>query len=182
MTGLKLSNEEIVDLEDKIFDAYDGSFSDILNHINTKGKIEEFLRLIDHEDLLGKTESYFDPFKYGTIVVLGASKLRVNDVIRALRDVGIKKERIELHLEYDLGGYKVEKSIRWNSFVSLVLVGPIPHSLEGKGNYNSIIEKMEREQGYPPVIRLLNDGKPKITKTNLKEAIRTAVAMEYITI
>ena len=182
MTGLKLSNEEIVDLEDKIFDAYDGCFSDILNHINTKGKIEEFLRLIDHEDLLGKTESYFDPFKDGKIVVLGASELRPNDVIRALRDEGIEKDRIELHLEYDLGGYEVEKSIRWNSFVSLVLVGPIPHSLEGKGSYSSIMEMMERKQGYPPVIRLQIAGTPKITKTNLKEAVRTAVARDYITI
>lgn len=181
MTGLKLSNEEIVDLEERLFDAYDGSFSNILNHINTRGRIEEFLHLIGHKDLLGKEEDAFIPFKDGKVLVLGDSNLNANDVTRAMRDAGLEKDRIELHLGYDLGCYNVEH-IRWDFNIALVLVGPVPHSMRGKGDYSSVIEMMEREQGYPPVIRLENSGTLKITKTNLKEAVRTAVERKYITL
>lgn len=181
MTGLKLSNEEIVDLEEKIFDAYDGVFTNILNHINTRGRIEDFLKLIGHTDFLGKEEDSFIPFKNGKVLVLGDSSLNTNDVTRALRDAGLEKDRIELHLGYDLGGYNVEH-IRWDFNIALVLVGPVPHSMRGKGDYSSVIEMMEREQGYPPVIRLENSGTLKITKTNLKEAISIAAKREYITL
>lgn len=179
MSGIKLSSEEMVDLEDKIADVY-GDFSSILNHINTKGKIEDFLKLIDHTDFLGKEGNSYETFKNGKVIVLGDSSLNPNDVIRALRDAGLQKERIEVHLGYDLGGYNVERSLKYDWKISLVLIGPVPHSMHGKGQYPSIIEMMEREQGYPPVIRLTNNGAPKITKTNLKNAVAEAINKSFL--
>lgn len=45
--------------------------------------------------------------------------------------------------------------------------------------YGSIITALEQEDGYPPVLRL-GENKLKISKTGLKNALKTAITEGYI--
>ena len=57
---------------------------------------------------------------------------------------------------------------------SLILVGPIPHSTNVKGDFSSAVVAMEKTEGYPPVIRLGSNGL-KISKSGIKEALIRAM-------
>ena len=59
------------------------------------------------------------------------------------------------------------------------MVGPMPHSGSGKGNYSSIISALESEEGYPPVVRLGSNGL-KITKSDFKMKLEEALAGHLI--
>ena len=79
---------------------------------------------------------------------------------------GISKDRVELHLEYKPNGFNID-TLKYSLDYSLVLLGPMPHSMEGKGEYTSIITRMEREAGFPPVKRLMaGDENPRVRKGN----------------
>ena len=53
---------------------------------------------------------------------------------------------------------------------SLILVGPMPHSTTGKGDFSSTIAAMEQTEGYPPVIRLGSNGL-KVSKSGIRDAL-----------
>lgn len=68
--------------------------------------------------------------------------------------MGFSGDRFEFFLDYD-GSQKYNYSkLRYSDKYAAVIVGPIPHSTVGKGNYSSAIVAMETEQGYPPVFRV----------------------------
>lgn len=64
---------------------------------------------------------------------------------------------------------------QYNDDYSLIIVGPIPHSMRGMGEYSSIIAKMEQEDGYPPVIRANNGNGLKLTVSMVKHIINDNV-------
>lgn len=68
--------------------------------------------------------------------------------------MGFSSDRLEFFLDYN-GSKKYNYSkLRYSDKYAAVIVGPVPHSTVGKGNYSSAIVAMETEQGYPPVFRV----------------------------
>ncbi len=62
----------------------------------------------------------------------------------------------------------------------MIYVGPMAHSTRDKGEYSSVIARMEREEGFPKLVRLGPEGSLKVTKTNLKEAIIKEIESNYL--
>lgn len=54
---------------------------------------------------------------------------------------------------------------------SAVLVGAMPHSVKDKGDFSSMITAMEKQEGYPLVIRM-GSNELKITKSNFEQALK----------
>jgi len=68
--------------------------------------------------------------------------------------------------------------LRYNSPYCGFLVGPIAHKVIGLGDNNSFIQKMEKEEGYPPFVEIrTKSGKLKITKTGFKTALEELLAI-----
>lgn len=105
------------------------------------------------------------------VLIYGASQLSTTDIFGIAKSMGYSKDNVEVIDEYDK---KFDfRKIRFNSPYDGILIGPVPHSLPGKGNYSSIIEMLKNEEGYPHVEEIKTYNKElKITKTSLKEALK----------
>lgn len=115
----------------------------------------------------------------GKVLVVGDSEIKASKIIASLQNKGIPKDRIELRLGYnELKNFKFT-NLQYGFRYGLILVGPMPHSTRGKGDFSSTLVRMETEEGYPPIIRL-GTNCLKITKTNIKNAIQTAIEKQYI--
>ena len=182
MSFAKLDIEELDVLETRIIDILnDEGLLSTLIRLNTNERLEDFLDLLGHPELLEKNEHFFHAPSDGKIIILGQSSIRDADIISAFKEYGISKDRIELHTEYNLGGFNVDV-LRYSPSYSLILFGPVPHSIQGKGNHSSLITTVEQEQGYTHSIRLSANGELKITKTSLKEAIQKAITNGWIVV
>ena len=136
---------------------------DRLNSLNEQGNINDLIALLGIDKSIGYTHKE-------KIAVLGQSSISSNEIYKVAAELGIRKEQLELCLEYKkAAAYNVEK-LKNNKYAA-VLVGPMPPSGAGKGSYSSIITAMENTAGYPPVFRIGNNGM-KITKSSLKRAFR----------
>ncbi len=109
--------------------------------------------------------------KDGKILVLGQSDVKVKQLVGIAKKLGFPESRFDFHLDYlDAEKLNVFK-FQYNRNYCAILVGPVPHKVHDIGDYNSMIEMMENEPGYPPVKRLLNGQNLKISKTNFQEAL-----------
>lgn len=139
---------------------------DRLNSLNEQGKINDLIALLGMDGRIGDTHKE-------KIAVLGQASISINEIYRVAAEMGIQKEQLELCLEYKkAAAYNIEK-LKNNKY-NAVLVGPMPHSGAGKGNYSSIITAMENTAGFPPVFRVGSNGM-KITKSSLKKALRQVI-------
>ncbi len=68
------------------------------------------------------------------------------------------------------------RAMQYSNSIDGILVGPMPHSIEGMGNYSSGLEMIRKEPGYPPVVTCYNgsgnDKRIKVTKTSIRNALR----------
>lgn len=176
-----LDAEEIVELEERLTPFLDDEISTILLKLNRSEQLGTFLSLLGHSELMEKNNNGYVQLTNKKILVLGEASISANDVIKTITSFGILKDRIELHLGYKPNGLNIDK-IKYCLDYSMVLVGPMPHSMEGKAEYSSIISRMEKEAGFPPVKRLMAGNELKITKTSIKDAIRNALDRGYITL
>ena len=182
MTFEKLELEELDVLETKIIEILnEEGLLQTLIRLNTSERLGDFLDLLGHPELLEKEESYFSAPSDGKIIVLGQSSIKDADILSAFKEFGIEKSRIELHTEYDLGGFSIE-TLRFSPNYALIMFGPVPHSLQGRGDHTSVITTVEKEQGYTHSMRLSANGELKITKTSLKDAIQKAVDNGWVAI
>ena len=118
--------------------------------------------------------------KLGKIVVIGEAAVKEEVIYGVCKSLGIRKERLELCLEYAHTQKFNYKKMQYASNYSVVLFGPVPHSTRGKGDSESIIAEIERQNGYPPVIRLEASNELKITKNNFKKALCDALTRGFI--
>lgn len=147
----------------------------ILAKLNREEKLEDFCRMIGAEEALGsQQEELFQPTKSGMIVVLGDSQVKENYMQGILKNLGLRKERLECHLGYHEAKSFPFRTIRYQVKYALILVGSMGHKAEDIGDYSSAIAMMEQEDGYPPVVRLGTNGL-KITKSNFREALEKAL-------
>lgn len=157
------------EIEDSLKKVFDDELLQIISMLNRKNQLEEFLKMIGHQDLIpGK--QIFQATKQGKIIVVGASDVKQNHLEGVVKEVGLDKNRFEFYLEYEDGIDRKVKSWQYNFNISAILVGPMPHSGEAKGDYGSVISALEQEDGYPPVFRLGNNGL-NISKSNFKEKL-----------
>ena len=176
-----LDANEIVELEEKLLAIFKEDLHIILLNLNRTEQLGNLLSLLGHPELLEKNDNGYVPLPDRTIVVLGDSSISANDIRKTISKLGISKDRVELHLEYKPNVSNID-ALKYSINYSLVLVGPMPHSMEGKDEYSSIINRMEKEAGFPPVKRLMAGEELKITKTSIKNAIEDALSRGLITL
>lgn len=113
-----------------------------------------------------------DRYKSGKIVVIAGSEVEERILVAICKEFNIGKDRLEFCLDYDKAQKYDYWKLRHNPSYSVILFGAVPHSAICKGNSGSIIAELEKQNGYPPVVRLTTGNELKITKTNFKNAIR----------
>lgn len=171
-----LDVEQILEIKEVLIQ----NAEEILCDMNRQGTINSFLNITGLDYLLAEDERDANTQdKSGKIVIIGDSKIS-NKIIRGIfKDMGISPDRAILHTDY----HKVQKlnyhDMQYNDNYALILFGPVGHSARDKGMYGSIITALEQEDGYPPVLRL-GENKLKISKTGLKNALKTAITEGYI--
>lgn len=158
------------EIEDSLGKIFQDDLLQIISMLNRKDQLDDFLEMIGHQDLIpGK--NYFQATKKGTIIVVGASEVKQNHLEGVVKDLGFDKTRFEFYLEYEDGIDRKVKSWQYNFNISAILVGPMPHCGEAKGDYSSVISAMEQEKGYPPVFRLGKNGLS-ISKSDFKDKLK----------
>lgn len=140
-------------------------------------ELRSYLKSIGLEELTPEIDN-FQP--NGDVYILGDLRIKDNIVYQIFKDLSIDVDRIKL-----VKGYNEFKTYNFNRFqydtsVRLIFVGPIPHSTKDKGEYSSVIARMEEEEGFPKIVRLGTEGGLKITKTNLKDAIIKEIESNYL--
>ena len=147
------------------------------------GTLDDYLTKIGMEDLYPqKSSSEWDgAFPDGKIVVLGDSSVRERDILKSIESTGLTRERVELRLGYyDRSNEDFIRTLRYNNQYRLILVGPMPHSTTATGDFSSALAMMQNTDGYTKVIPLMANGKLKITKTNIKQAVQNEVDSGYL--
>ena len=168
-----LNTSELLELEEAMTLELRDGLTGILSRLNRFGQLENLLDLLGMRHLLQK-ESGYEVYKSGKIIVIGQSEVKQDVLLAVAKKQGIDKSRIELYLDYEDAKTFNFKKMQWQPSYSLVIVGPMPHSALGKGDYSSVIAAMEQEDGYPPVIRLGN-GTLKITKSGFRDKLKELI-------
>lgn len=169
---------ELLELEENIKEELDDHLTAAFSRMHRSGQLEDFLRLLGMEHLLQK-ESGYEVYKKGKIVVIGQSDVNLEVLLSIAKQLGLDKKRFELYLEYeDAKKFNFQK-MQWQPTYSLLMVGPMPHSGSGKGDYGSVISALESEDGYPPVVRLGSNGL-KITKSDFRAKLEEMIQLRKI--
>lgn len=149
-----------------------------------ENRLDEFLCLLNMEDLiLTKTNTtLFESDRDGKIIIFGDSRIKESEIYGCAKQMGIRKDRIEMCLNYNQVKNYEFKKLEYNSRYRLILFGPIPHSGKGKEDGSSIITQIESAEGYPKVIRLTDAHHLKITKTNFKAALQAEIDSGYLAV
>ena len=146
--------------------------------------LKEFLIMVGMQDLYPeeKASMWDGSYPTGKIVIVGKSSIGKDKVQGLLKHLGFDDDRYELYLEYDeFKNRNLRSKLQYNSKVRLILAGPMPHSMEGKGDDSSGVVMLENMDGTAKVIRLVDStGALKITKTNIKETLKTQLESGFL--
>ncbi len=145
-------------------------------------RLADVLKKLGLDSLISQEISPYweDSCRNGKIIIFGESTIKEREIYASFKTEHIAKERIEIHLGYEkMQTYNFQR-LRYNSNYRLILVGALPHSAKGKGDFSSIITMMETTDGYTKVRRLCSNGQLKITKSNLKQTIHEEIENGYL--
>lgn len=142
----------------------------LVMRLNRVGELDEFLRLINYE-----TNSQSGKNQPNKILIVGRSEIKNDDVQQIIRELHLDPNQIEIIREFDKLKSTDLGFLKNSSKYKLVLVGPMPHSTKTKDKYNSAIVRLQSEPGFPKAMPLIINGNYKITKTNIKQAIGSAI-------
>lgn len=158
------SIEEIGELEEEIKE----NLLEILCRLNREeGKLEELLTLLGIEE----EETVYETSRSGKIIVIGDSKVPERVLLAVARDLGLSKARFEFELDYTAAEKYDFKKTQWKRKYSAILFGPVPHSGKAKGDWGNVISGMEKEEGFPTIVRL-GTNELKITRNSFQTALR----------
>ncbi len=150
---------------------------------NRTGELESLIQQWEAFDIFDKItipQDLYETQKEGKIIILGESAINQNEISGIAKTLGLNKDRFEYCLDYEeVKNYNYSK-LQYEPKYRLVLVGPMPHKTSGSGGSSSVIAEMEKTIGYPKVVRLSSNSQLKITKTNLKEALKKQIELGYI--
>ncbi len=140
-----------------------------MREANRLGTIFDFLK--EHNIAYDEFDECPYDKKRARLLIAGQASIPPSVVKGILSSMGIDTSRVDMVLEYD-GLQKFKwSSLQYSFKYSDVIFGSMGHSSEGKGDYSSIIARMEQEDGWPNVIRATANSELKITKQSLKDAI-----------
>lgn len=159
----------LLEIEEQLKNILNDDLLGILTMLNRKEQLEDFLQLVGHPELLPK-KKFFQVTKEGLIMVVGYSHVNPKHLEGVVKELGLDVDRFKFYLDYDDGISNKVKSWQWSDKISAILVGPMPHSGEAKGDYSSVITALENEYGYPPIRRLGKNGL-NISKSDFKEKL-----------
>ena len=167
--------EQIQDVYDELLNRT--GLEDLLSVMllaNRTGTLEDMLKSIGQDDLLsdlGLVKSTL----VRKVVVIGESLVKEKRLRSFAREVCPESEgyEFEFKLTYNVKAYDFRKMQNNDSYLA-VLAGPMPHSTTGKGDYSSVIARMENEPWqWPHLIRMTDaSGSLKITNNSFKDALR----------
>lgn len=158
------SIEKIGELEEEIKE----NLLEILCRLNwEERKLEELLTLLGIEE----NETVYKTSRSGKIIVIGDSKVPEWFLLAVARDLGLSKARFEFELDYATAEKYDFKKTQWKRKYSAILFGPVPHSGKAKGDWDSVISRMENEAGFPPIV-LLGANELKITRNSFQTALQ----------
>lgn len=108
----------------------------------------------------------------GKILVVGDSRVSKSDLIGIAKQYGIKESRIDFQLDYTrLHNYDFG-NLRNSMTYSDVLVGPLPHKVEGIDGFSSFLAMVDSNPSeFPMVTRLESSNELKITKESFKNGL-----------
>lgn len=160
-----MENIDLSELSEKIYQkvlkevveaSYNNKISEVLEKYGLQDEIEY---------------SYYD-INNSKILVVGDSRVNKNDLIGIAKSVGIRENRLEFELDYTrLHNYDFG-NLRNSMTYSDVLVGPLPHRVEGIDGYSSFLAMVEASpEDFPKVIRLESANELKITKESFKNGL-----------
>lgn len=129
------------------------------------------------ENLLSYRKSMYN--KQGKIVVIGQSETKINKLLAVAKELGFDKNRFEFCLDYNEAKTFPYRKMQYSPKYSAVLVGAMPHSVKDKGDFSSMITAMEKQEGYPPVIRM-GSNELKITKTGFCNCLKNLLEQNFI--
>lgn len=154
-----------------------------IKNSHSNGTLNNYLLNIGMEDLIPKDEEpLYESVPYGKVLIFGDSKINTNIIYGCFKQFNIEKDRVELHLGYEKASKYPFQKLQYNSSYRLIMFGPVPHSGTGKDESSSIITNIENREGYPKVVRLTDGHGLKITKSNLKKAIKKEVDCKYLAV
>ena len=138
-----------------------------LTYLNRTEQLDNLL------DLLG-VSSVDSVAQKGIIVVVGDSEVSKQCLLAIGKECGISKDRFEFCLSYDEAKKFNFKKTQYSDKYSLIMVGPMPHSSYGSGDFSSALSALRNTDGYPPVVSL-GFQSLKITKTNFKNTLEELI-------
>ena len=170
----RLTEEELLDLQEEIIDRLPESITAVLVTLNTNGRLEELLHLIGMDDLAeGKCQ--LETWPEGKVVVFGDAQAKPKDLYGVAKSLGLSRDRI-VFVSHDESVRFDYRTLEYNHAVVAVMFGAIPHSTRGTGTGSSVIARMEKQsEVYPRIIRLSANGALKITKTNFRESLENLI-------
>ncbi len=146
----------------------------VTQEIILANRMERLNEVLEKYGISYKEERYVD--RNAKILIIGDSQISESNIRGIAKSFNIDEDLLECELEYKkIKNYNFNK-LEYNTNYHCILVGPMPHSVNGKSDYSSIIAKMENEKDkYPEVIRVTNSNELKITKSSLKQAFKNLV-------
>jgi len=145
------------DLMDEILAAYNDGIDKLKMYVESL----KMQRHFPHQLELGS----------GKILILGESSIDMQQAKGFCKTVGISSGRIEFCCDYNRLKNRGIGKYQYNDDYSLIIVGPVPHSMKDKGEYSSIITKMEQDAGFPPIVRANNGHGLKLSLSGFKKII-----------
>lgn len=175
---MEITNDQLLDI---ITEASDRLHME-LREAYKESRLQGYLSSIGMEDLLPekKEEFSFESYVDGKILIVGDSEVKPQVIFGILKSLGISKEQIELCLGYDNAKTYDYKKLQYNPNYRVILFGPVPHSVIGKGKGSSIITYLESNEGFPHVVRLTACNELKMTKTSIKKAVSNLLQTGYL--
>lgn len=145
---------------------------------NRRDKLDELLTKLGLTEYLQPTCSY-DTYKEGKILIVGNTEIDNKLLVSVAENCGIKKSRLEFVTYDEATNFNFSK-LQYNPNYRVILFGATPHSTIGKGDSYSIIAELEKQSGYPRIIRMTANDRLKITKTNFKQKLYELLNEGYI--
>lgn len=167
------SDVEMMELEEDLRKILPERLEGILSRLNRTNELDTLMRLLGLTGLLGKNTELEFP-KDGKIIVIGQSDVSEQILVGVAKKMGLRKERFEFCLEYNVAVKYDFRKAQYSSRYSCILVGPMPHSGWAKDDYSSIITALEQQKGYPPIYRL-GTNNLKITKTSFSKTLEDLI-------
>ena len=108
--------------------------------------------------------------KKSKILVIGWSNVKIVDLKKVLDSLGIERERVD----FELMPEKIKNNFNLKKYYTDILIGPMEHSIAGKGDFSSLISKLERDYANgvgPKVTRICDSNSLKISKSSFEKAL-----------